>query len=1126
MTRPTLHIRLFETLQISSETTDYVDLGSPKAQSLLAYLILNHTQSVDRRRLAFIFWPRATETAARRNLRQYLHRVRRALEPIDPHGELLTTAGHHISFDPPEDWTWTLDVEQFEAACQEATATSRATAVSLYRGDLLADVYDDWVIPERERLAALYRENLLSLIDLASQQQSLSEAIRYAHDYVTAEPLLENGYVRLMKLYYRRGDRGRVKQVYDQLVDVLDEDLDATPLPETTAVYEAMMAGDFTNEADATIPSSPAMPVPPPVSSPSHVGTAHNAPFIGRAPQQAWLANAFEEATHGRGGVYLVRGESGIGKSRLIEAWRTSDLPPHLFLHGRGYEFENMIPYNPLTQSLRHAADQLPWDLFQPAPNWLSTLLPLLPDLSQQFPSGQITPQSNAQHHTHIIEALGNLLLTLARHQPVILYIDNLHWADLPTWNFLAYLAPRARQARLLLLGTVRTEDMSAEQNRIVRNLRRHGHLHTADLPRFTHEETAALVIQLFPDGDPPAPLFIRRIYEETEGNPFFIIETIRAVREAGGDWTASVPTDATGQRPAFQIPLQVQAVIESRLDKLSDDSRTALGVAAAIGRAFTFSLLQEVSQFSADVLVDAIDEWLERGLVQETSDGYDFTHEKLSQVAYNQLSRARRQWVHFQIATYLQRQEAFAPVPPAQLAHHFYLSHDPAQALPYLARAGERALSVRSYATARTFGLQAIGLLGRFPSLNKINPTERIDLNLQLAQAYAYTGALPKALQLLQETERTAESVGDTGRLATIFYRSAQIFWLRGEVQTAADYARRLLRHAEESDNDSLRLAALRMLGRVGIVLSTYDDAIAYLLRYINLAESSQQPAELPVAYGYLAVAYARVGSWERAIDAAERGIESVNPDLPGERHIVARMQAAFVYADLQEWKQALSTAEPVQHLWREMGMTPHAFMLRVVVGRAQAHLSRQYPTQQAVAEIEKALHWAQEVDHRVMVHTARLYLAQAQLNLGAVATALNTAVQATEQARQVGDRWAEAVSLRVQAECEMRQEKPDWAGLETKLIRAMHTLRRIRARPDLARTYLTMRRLYDRAGQIAWAVDCHFRATTIFSELGMMAEHREAQGQPASERTGAVVIPGLQLLGPNVGEQVSLSD
>ncbi|MCA9982250.1 MAG: winged helix-turn-helix domain-containing protein, partial [Anaerolineales bacterium] len=243
MTRQPLHICLFETLHISHNTIDRIDLGSPKAQSLLAYLILNHHQTLDRRRLAFIFWPRGTETAARRNLRQYLHRVRRALEPLDPHGELLTTAGHHIAFAPPEDWPWTLDTDQFETACRKGTPTDLATAVSLYRGDLLADIYDDWVTPERERLAALYRESLIALVDHQSTHGHLPEAIRYAQDYVTAEPLLETGYLRLMKLYHQQGDRGRVKQIYDQLVAVLAEDLDAAPLPETTAVYEAIMDG-------------------------------------------------------------------------------------------------------------------------------------------------------------------------------------------------------------------------------------------------------------------------------------------------------------------------------------------------------------------------------------------------------------------------------------------------------------------------------------------------------------------------------------------------------------------------------------------------------------------------------------------------------------------------------------------------------------------------------------------------------------------------------------------------------------------------------------------------------------------------------------------------------------------
>jgi DNA-binding SARP family transcriptional activator len=1114
---PTLTIQLFHTLNVQDANGRLLELGSPTTQSLFAYLVLHAGQAIDRRRLAFLFWPKGTESAARRNLRQYLHRIRRALEPIDESGEMLQTAGHYVQLLLPDDCF--VDVRAFEAALGGRGA-SLQTAVSLYKGDLLEDIYDDWVQPERERLAQLYRETLVRLIGELEQAGDLQTAVSYAEQFLAAEPLLEHAHVRLMQLYYRLGDRGRVAQQFEALKTVLAEELGVEPMPETAVMVEAMLAGSYRLPA-ANHPVSPlavptalavstalAVPTtPPPVVEPSVPKTAE---FIGRDKEFAWLDSAWQRACLGQGGVCFVMGEMGVGKTRLVEEW-LNRLPDgcHI-IYGRAHEFEAMIPYAPLAQGLRAAVqtNAIPWELFQPPPAWLFSLLPLLPDLPVIFPGTSVTAVT-PQHH--IIESLGNFFAALSRHKPLVIYLDNLHWADSPTWNFLGYLSQRIPKLPILLIGTAREEDMPTERSRMLRKLLRMPTVSQLTLPRLTREETNALVQALMPDVDLD-PVFLRRIYEEAEGNPFFVIETVRAVREAGGDWTESVPTDASGNRPFFAIPLQVQAVIESRLDKLTEESRNALGVAAAIGREFSFQLLQEVSQFDTETLLNALDQWLARGLVRETRDGYDFTHEKLSQVAYEQLSRARRQWIHRRIADYLAA--SHPPATPAQLAHHYYLSTDPGLALPYLAQAGQRALSVRSYQEAREFGLRAIGLLGRTPRLSGNAAAERIDLNLQVAQAYAFTGGLPKALQLLREAERMAEAQGDVGRLARIFRRSAQIFWLQGSPETADTYARRTLRHAEELDDDRLRFAALRMLGRVNIVLSHFDDAIAYLLRYIDLAEAQGGQPDLPAVYGYLGVAYARVGSWQRALDAAQRGFELTQVDVVGAMHLVARMQLAFVYAELREWENALAVAEPIRDQWQEEGMTPYAFMLRTVYGRSWAQL---HSDEKGTAEIEAALQWAEETDYRVQVHVVQLYLAQAYAHLNQRERALEIARAATERAQQVGDRWAEAVGLRTQAEVAMRLPKPDWLAVENLLVRGAAVLRQIRARPDLARTYLTLRRLYDRAGQTAWAVDCHFRAISIFEELDMGAELQEAQGQPGGERTGAVVIHGLALQGPN---------
>jgi len=1100
-----LHIQLFHTLTVKTAVSTTLDLGSPTTRSLFAYLVLHREQNLDRRRLAFQFWPRSSEQVARRNLRQYLHRIRRALEPVDPSGSTILNEGNLVRFNAPADWT--LDVAAFERAASPPDE-NLPLAIQLYTGDLLADIYDDWVEPERERLARLYRECLLRL---SSQQEAAGqypEAIATAERYLAAEPYLETAHTRLMRLHYAAGNRGRVAQQYQQLVAILAEELGVEPLPETTAVYEAMVSGDYTIQRGKPPPSPLSSPQPP-TPSPQ----PPSSPFIGRAEDMAWLMRWWGETAVSHGHFIFLQGESGVGKTRLLDEWLAQIAGPVYLLRGRGHEFEAMIPYSPLGQALRSAAPDLPWSLFQPPPPWLTPLMALIPDLPAYFPGQELDAPNTSSPH-HIIEGLGNFIFALARQQPVILLLDNLHWADAPTWNFLGYLAQRAGQTRLLIVGTARLEDLPHERASLLRRLQRHGWVDVRPLPRLSQAETYALVCELMDaSADELDPRFTRRIYEETEGNPFFIIETIRAVREAGGDWTQSVPTDAAGKRPYFAIPLQVQSVIQTRLDKLSDESRSALGVAAAIGREFDFVLLQAVSQFDTETLLNALDEWLDRALVRETSDGYDFTHEMLSQVAYQQLSRARRQWIHLQIANHLAEHRPDAD--PAQLAHHYYLSTEPGRALPFLARAGQRALSVRSYAEAREFGLRAIGLLGRFPALRQGELTERIDLNVQLAQAYAFTGAHARALQLLQETERSAEALGDMGRLARIFHRSAQIFWLQGDPATADTYSRRTLRHAEELDDAELRFAALRMLARAGIILSNYDDAIAYLLRYIDLAERVFAPPDLPVIYGYLGVAYARVGSWQRAIDAAQRGLDLARTDLTGATHVVARMQLAFVYAELHEWGQALAIAAPVRDTWREEGMTPHAFMLRSVIGRCLTYGDE---PQKGPAEIQAALQWAEEVEHRVQVHPVQMILAQCQAQVGAYELALGTAEKAQAMAEKTGDLWTTAVSLRVHAEAEMRASRPDWTRIETNLIRARDILRDIRARPDLARTYLALRRLYDRAGQSAWAVDCHFRATTIFEELGMSDELSLAQGRPGGERTGAVVISGLDLRGPNL--------
>ncbi|RME08046.1 MAG: hypothetical protein D6803_02285 [Anaerolineae bacterium] len=1082
----TLYAQLFETLRLYGSDGRPVHLGSPKTRALIAYLLLHRDHPSERSHLAFVFWPDSPEQAARRNLRQYLFHAKTALAEATAPLAPLEITSTTVQFNPQIPIR--LDVEIFEQKTEaHASLEDLLEALELYSGDLLEDLYEDWCVETRQQL----RSRWLSALDRSSQilerQGRIEEAISLLETWVRAEPYQERAHQRLIGLYLARGERPKALQLYRQFARRLADELNTQPAEETRRLIQP---------EETPAPSQKISPLP---SSAAPV-------FIGRQKELQTLEQAFLHARQGRGHLVLISGEAGIGKTRLLQEYlrRHPDAP---LLHSTCYELDGMIPFAPLRQALQNTSLVSHLLNTQPPPPWLPHLRTLLPQWGSATAS--LGNDSNAPPLRNL---LIDLLLALAGNtseHPLHLILDDLHWADTSTWELLAALARFAPSRPLLIIGLLRLEDFPNEHRPLLRTLQRSEITLTLDLPPLTPEETAALARHLHPKRATNS-LFLQNLYRETEGNPFFVIETLRALDESGVHSLKTITPSV--------LPHSIQRVIEARLERLSATSREALGCAAAFGRSFTFPLLQEVLDIEQTELIACIEEWLQRGLIHESGRGYDFRHDKFRQVAYGSLSRARREYIHTRIAEVLER--VIPPVDVTTLAHHYARSEKPLKALPFLIQAGEQALKLRSYHEARQFGQQAVNLLGQLPGPRK--HSERIDVNLQLAQAYAFSGDLPRALEIINETEHLALSLKDDIRLGQIYRRAAQFFWLSGQTKAASDYARRTLRVAEEMQDDTLLGAALRMLGRVSIALAAFDDAIAYLLRYVNLSREdvtppSSPPADLPIVLGYLGVAYARVGAWQRAFSTSQEGLRIANErsEHPQDvRRTFARMQLAMVQSAYHNWNECLQALAPLDLSPANTEITPPLFMALSLYGHALAQSGK---PAQGIPYIRRAVTWAERTGYKVFHHMPRMLLAESLLKNGEIEAALQQAQQALSDARQAADRWTTGVLLRLLADIKVRLPKPPWKQIEDDLILSMHLLRQIRARPDLARTYLSLRRLYDRAGQIAWAVDCHFRATTIFEELGMNEELQLAQGQAGRERRGAVVIADLPLQGPN---------
>lgn len=278
-----LRLYLFGHLRILADGAPHPLRGLPKSLPLLAYLLLHRKQALTRDRLAYTFWPDATEETARTNLRRHLHDLRKALPAPPPDAPWLLVDGDTVQWNRQAPF-W-LDVAEFERL--SATPEGLAAAVTLYTGELLPEVYDDWIFFERERL-----RNLLfaGLERLTSHHQALGDyprAAGYAAQILRHDPLREETSRLIMALHYQAGDRSAALHEYRRIERLLAEELDLPPLPETQAVYQAIVKGLPLAE-----PSQPHTRSTPRLMPPSTL-PAQATPFIGRAEElaelQAWL---------------------------------------------------------------------------------------------------------------------------------------------------------------------------------------------------------------------------------------------------------------------------------------------------------------------------------------------------------------------------------------------------------------------------------------------------------------------------------------------------------------------------------------------------------------------------------------------------------------------------------------------------------------------------------------------------------------------------------------------------------------------------------------------------------------------------------------------------------------------
>lgn len=837
-----IRVKMFGGFALSVDGSPIATVNSPRLQSLLALLILNRKAPLSRRQIAAIFWPEVSEAHARNNLRQSIHHLREALPDPD---RFLRGDTHTLAWSVTQTH-FELDIDEFEHAIDAGLAArdlnDRATmltlferSIALYHDDILPDCYDDWIANTRESL----RRKLCNTLALAAEEHEHllqpDAAIPLARRLTVLNRLDDDAHDRLMRLYAGKRDRAGVVSAFGVYATAMQDELGIAPGPEMRARYEHALR----------LAESPAGRAP--TANESHDAITA---LVGRRREWEALRDAWKDAKSGRAQLVLIRGEAGIGKTRLAEELMALvNRDGGHYARSRAYAADGRLAYAPIAGLLRN--EVILGDIQRLAAPWLADVARLLPEI--------LTDQSNPSVHGDLREPLERLRFceALARavlmsRKPVLLVIDDLQWCDVETLEWLRYLVDYASNAPVLLVGTLRAEevDQTHPVMRTFATLLGSPRMIEISLEPLDSHECATLasaVAKRSLDGQ-----VTEWVLRQAEGNPLFIIELVRARQvDSGVDVSA----------PNSELPQRIQALIRYRFSLLSVDAKEVMHLAAVAGRAVGLEVLTAAARIVENEMLTALDELCQRRILR-TDDGrsYDFAHDLLREAALHTLGPARRRMHSQRTAEAIETVNAgILDAECAQLAALYEHAGDAIRALEYYKRAVEYAARLYAHDEIETLATRARAIL---PSIADERQRDALELPIvrQLALAIGVSDLrVARQYSALERAQQLSEKLGHT--IDPVILRALAINKLVGnDFEACRRIGGQLIEFGNQNGDRALLLQGHKLLG---LVLSWRGEFRA-ANRNLELAIENYEPAR--------SAEYITAYSWEPYVTCHSR--------------------------------------------------------------------------------------------------------------------------------------------------------------------------------------------------------------------------------------------------------------
>ena len=553
--------------------------------------------------------------------------------------------------------------------------------------------------------------------------------------------------------------------------------------------------------------------------------------LIGRASQLAILQLLVEQAQRGEGRMVLISGEAGIGKSRLIAEVKKYTLAQgFVLLQGNCFPTDVAYPYAPLLDLLRSLfASRTATTLAATLERLAHDLFPLLPELVSHQ-TKPLLPLEPEQERRRLFAVLANFFIHLSASSPLLLIIEDVHWCDNTSLDFLHSLARRVSSQPLLLLVTYRQDEMRSGLSNWLAQLTRERLTEVLQLTALSRNDVDRMLVSLFDQRHTAIDMrrylhgeFLEILYALTEGNPFFVEETLRAMVSAGdifyvqGYWNHRTHHIA-------RIPQSVQDAVQQRTQHLGEAAKQVLTLAAVAGRHFNFALLQELTEYDEEQLLKVMKELMSSLLVvEESAERFAFRHALMRQAIYAQLLARERALLHRRIAQTLEQTPTTSlDASVEDLAYHFYQGRSWQKAVDYAHRAGEKALRFYSHHAAIdyfTWALEAATHLS-IPPLPVTNRAR--------GQAYEMLGEFEQAQydygQALEAARTIHDRMGEWQSLIDLGF-----LWAGRDYVQAESWFRQALVVSQSLENPTLHARSLNRIGNWHLNVEQPHEALRY---------------------------------------------------------------------------------------------------------------------------------------------------------------------------------------------------------------------------------------------------------------------------------------------------------